>query len=234
MLRVSVGFGGSGQGRAGPYEVHEPVSSEAKLDFRRFCRSPLQSLMGSHVVVHRSSQIQESLGRVEALEVPHHLVPLLDVSVVAFDRVVIVFEPILPARYGYSELQLSYAVEVPIECPLVLIELVGHEGDKPSLSGWFAAFAPENLVYFGPYELFEPSEEFVEFLESSAPHEPAPEVVLGPAVHGVYAPNLFFPTFSSTSSRCILPLTLGFTLLSFLRSLAYFLVQFRMLPSVIR
>lgn len=72
------------------------------------------------MVEHRSPQAQERLGRGEALEVPHHLVSLLDVLVVALDRVVIVLEPIPPVGYGHAVHQLGYTIEVPIECPPVL------------------------------------------------------------------------------------------------------------------
>jgi len=140
----------------------------------------------------------------------HGFIALLDILVVALDRIVVVLEAVLLAGNGNTVHELGYAVEVPVEdCP-VLPELVAHEGHEPPFLGRFVLLLPENLVYLLSDAVFQLPKEPVELLKGSVPHEPAPKVVLSPAVDGVYTPDLFFPTFSSTSSRCIRPLTFGF------------------------
>jgi len=167
----------------------------------------------------------------------HHLVPLLDVLVVAFNRVVVVFQSILSAGYGHSMHELRYVVEIPVECSLILPKLIAHESYQLALTRWLVLLQLENRVHLRSYALFEHFEEIIELLQLPALDEFAAQVVLRPAVDCVYAVARFFPTFTSTSSRCILPLTSGFGIClrsNFSTRFAYFLTQFRMLPSVIR
>ena len=71
-------------------------------------------------IVNRSPQSQECLGRGKALEMPHNLVSLPYVFVVAFDWIVVVLQPILPASYRDPVHELRNPVEVDVECALDL------------------------------------------------------------------------------------------------------------------
>lgn len=121
----------------------------------------------------------------------HGFVPLLDVLVVPLNRIVVVLEAVLPAGDGNTVHELRYTVKVSVEHRAVLSELVAHEGHESTFHRWFVLLMPENFVYLLSDAVFELPEKLIELLEAPVPHELAPEVVLGPAVDGVYAPDLF-------------------------------------------
>lgn len=193
--------------------------------------------MGPHEVIDHTSQLQECLGRGEALEMPHNLVSLFYVLVVALNRVVVKFESMLSAGYRHAVYESCYVVEVPIESSLVLPELVAHEGYQASLFRRLVLLSRKKLVNLRSYAFFEGFEEIVELPQLLSLDEFAAQIILRSAVDCVYAPVRFFPTFTSTSSRCIRPLTFGFGISlrsNFSTRFAYFLTQFRMLPSETR
>ncbi len=108
-------------------EVEESVSREVKIDSGLLAGSVVESLVWSDVVVYRPPQAQEGGRRLVALEVPHHFVPLLDVSVVPLYRVIVVFKPVFSAGDRDAEVEICYMAELFFERILVLLKLVGHE-----------------------------------------------------------------------------------------------------------
>jgi len=224
----------SSAARTDPDEIQETILAEPEINLRGFGWRSLQPLVRPHEVENRSSQLQKCLCRFKALEVAHGFVPLLDVLVVALNGVVVMFQPVAPRRDRNTVDKPRHVVEVPVESPLVLSEFVADEGYELSVFRRRAPPPRENLVYLPSYAPFQLLEESVDLLQGSAPDQPCAQVILGPAVDDVYAPNLFFPTFSSTSSRCIRPLTLGLGMRlrsNFLTILAYFLTQSKIVES---
>lgn len=128
------------------------------MDVCRFGGRLLQPLVRSHEVVDRPSQLQKSVGRGEALEVTHGLVPLLYVLVVALDRVVVMLQAISPARDGDTEPQSGYPIEVTVKHSTVLPELVGDEGHQFPLPRRLRLLLSENLVYLRSNSLFSSGE----------------------------------------------------------------------------
>jgi len=79
-------------------------------------------------VVHHLPEFQKSIGRQRAFEMPHRLITLPDVLVVPLDRIVVVFQPVLSASYCHTAHEPCYAVEAPIESPLILLWFIANEG----------------------------------------------------------------------------------------------------------
>ncbi len=75
-------------------------------------------------VVDNAFHVQECLCPFMAAEVAHSFCAILYVAVVALDRIVVVFQTVLPARYRHAEPERAYAVKQFIECVPVVFELV--------------------------------------------------------------------------------------------------------------
>ena len=89
--------------------------------------------MRIHEILDNRPQIQKTFRAFVASEISHRLRPIFDLSVVPFNRIVVVFESVFPARDWHAEMQFASSVEKLVERVPVIFKSVGHERDELAL-----------------------------------------------------------------------------------------------------
>src|SRR3989344_1929851 len=93
--------------------------------------------MGIDEILDNAAQVEEFLRSGGAPEMPFSLHLILDVLIVALDRVVVVLQPMFPARDGNAEGERAHAAEEAAPGSAVVHKAIAHEGNELPLFLWF-------------------------------------------------------------------------------------------------
>lgn len=131
-------------------EVEQLSSSKHHANTCGFCRrSPFQAHVRVHEIVNHQLQVQKIPSTLMTSEIPHRLRPVLNVSVIPLDCVIVVFKPVLPARDRHAKPQLANTVEQFVECVPVILEAVAHESYEFAFRDWLVPFSFVDFKHLG-------------------------------------------------------------------------------------
>lgn len=127
-------------------EVEQFFSSESNVYPCGFSgRSAFQTHVRIHKIMQHPIQIQETLGARMTSEIPHGLYPILNATVVPFDCIVVVFEPIFSASDGHAKTQFARPVKKFVERIAVILKTVAHENNQFACTGRLEPFPPVHV-----------------------------------------------------------------------------------------
>ena len=126
-------------------KIQQFFSSKFQINIRDFSRRfAFQSLMRIHKVVNRALHVQETFRAFVASKVTHRFYPVFYVTVVSFYRIVIVLQPVFPARYRHAEVQRACTIKQFVERIAIILEAVCYKGNQPALPRRLALFLQVN------------------------------------------------------------------------------------------